>query len=126
SDGSNVYPPLRQLVADGLVDTDGPGQPYRLSAAGDGLAPVLGALSAWSAGHPLAHAARHPVWGHPHEGSAPQPWVSNLPRPPAPTAQPVPVSAGQIGPSAWHNRDLFSHAAPARPTTALPAGGPRR
>lgn len=33
SDWTNVYPPLRQLVADGLVDTAGIGKPYRLSDA---------------------------------------------------------------------------------------------
>ncbi|MFF1420081.1 winged helix-turn-helix transcriptional regulator [Streptomyces sp. NPDC058280] len=120
SDWTNVYPALRQLVADGLVDTDGIGQPYRLSDAGDGLAPVFGALSAWSAGHPLAQAARHPVWGRPDTGPAPKKWVSNPSRLPAPTTPPAPVRAGQT------YRDLFSHAAAARPTAALPAGGPRR
>ncbi|MFD6343404.1 winged helix-turn-helix transcriptional regulator [Streptomyces roseolus] len=108
SDWTNVYPPLRQLVADGLVDTDGTGQPYRLSAAGDGLGPVLGALSAWSAGQPLSKAGQHPVWGHPQVTPAPKGWVSNQSRP------------------TWRNRDLFSHATPARPMAAVPAGGPRR
>lgn len=56
---TNVYPPLRQLVADGLVDTAGTGKPYRLSSAGDALGPIFGALSAWSAGHPLTQSARH-------------------------------------------------------------------
>ncbi|MFD5111717.1 winged helix-turn-helix transcriptional regulator [Streptomyces sp. NPDC058391] len=120
SDWTNVYPALRQLVADGLVDTDGIGKPYRLSDAGDGLAPVFGALSAWSAGHPLAQAARHPVWGRPDAGPAPKKWVSNPSRLPAPTRPPAPVRAGQT------YRDLFSHAAAARPTAALPVGGPRR
>ncbi|MCP3821421.1 winged helix-turn-helix transcriptional regulator [Streptomyces sp. A3M-1-3] len=126
SDWTNIYPPLRQLVADGLVDTDGIGQPYRLSDAGDGLAPVFGALSAWSAGHPLAQAARHPVWGRPDAAPAPKKWVSNQSRLPAPTAAPAPVRAGQTSPLTWQNRDLFSHAATARPKAAVPAGGPRR
>ncbi|MEQ4608354.1 helix-turn-helix domain-containing protein [Streptomyces cavourensis] len=108
SDWTNVYPPLRQLVADGLVDTDGIGRPYRLSAAGDGLGPVLGALSAWSAGQPLSKAGQHPVWGHPQLTPAPKGWVSNQSRP------------------TWRNRVLFSHATPARPVAAVPAGGPRR
>ncbi|MER6461653.1 helix-turn-helix domain-containing protein [Streptomyces sp. NPDC001228] len=123
SDWTNIYPPLRQLVADGLVDTDGTGQPYRLSAAGDGLGPVLGSLSAWSAGQPLDAAAHHPVWRHPQAKPAPRPWISSQART-APNAPP-PARTSQSSP-AWHNRDLFSHAATARPKAALPAGGPRR
>lgn len=123
SDWTNVYPPLRQLVADGLVDTKGIGRPYRLSAAGDGLGPVLGALSVWSAGQPLNQAAQHPVWGHPQARPAPRPWVSSQSRP-APAALPQ-ARTGESS-RAWHNRDLFSHATTARPKAAIPAGGPRR
>ncbi|MEU0204338.1 MULTISPECIES: winged helix-turn-helix transcriptional regulator [unclassified Streptomyces] len=123
SDWTNVYPPLRQLVADGLVDTDGIGRPYRLSAAGDGLAPILGALSAWSAGQPLNQAAQHPVWGHPQAKPAPRPWISSQSRS-APAALPQ-ARAGGSSP-AWHHRDLFSHATTARPKAAIHAGGPRR
>ncbi|MFE9367793.1 winged helix-turn-helix transcriptional regulator [Streptomyces sp. NPDC006978] len=123
SDWTNVYPPLRQLVTDGLVDTEGNGQPYRLSTAGDGLGPVLGALSAWSAGQPLSQAAHHPVWGHAQRQLVPKPWVSNQSRP-------VPAALQQTrtldAPPAWHNRDLFSHATPARAKAAIQAGGPRR
>ncbi|WP_406391080.1 winged helix-turn-helix transcriptional regulator [Streptomyces sp. NBC_00882] len=122
SDWTNVYPPLRQLVADGLVDTEGIGRPYRLSAAGDGLSPVLGALSAWSSGQPLSQAGQHPVWGHPQAKPAPRPWVSSQSRP-APTT--LPRGTGESSP-AWHNRDLFSHATTARPKAVIPAGGPRR
>ncbi|MHC5702008.1 winged helix-turn-helix transcriptional regulator [Streptomyces tirandamycinicus] len=124
SDWTNIYPPLRQLVADGLVDTEGIGQPYRLSAAGDGLGPVFGALSAWSAGHPLTHAAQHPVWGRPGAVPAPKPWVSNQALP-APTASSAVRAAGASRPT-WQNRDLFSHTVTARPKAALTAGGPRR
>ncbi|AWW36494.1 winged helix-turn-helix transcriptional regulator [Streptomyces cadmiisoli] len=123
SDWTNIYPPLRQLVADGLVDTKGTGRPYRLSAAGDGLSPVLGTLSAWSAGQPLDQASQHPVWGNPQAKPAQRPWVSSQSRP-APAALP-PARMPQSSP-AWHNRDLFSHATTARPKTAIPAGGPRR
>ncbi|MFD4592927.1 winged helix-turn-helix transcriptional regulator [Streptomyces rubiginosohelvolus] len=123
SDWTNVYPPLRQLVADGLVDTDGIGRPYRLSAAGDGLGPVLGTLSAWSAGQPLNQAEHHPVWGQPQAKSAPRPWVSSQSRP-APAALPQ-ARTGEATPT-WHNRDLFSHATTVRPTAAIQAGGPRR
>ena len=123
SDWTNVYPPLRQLVADGLVDTEGVGQPYRLSAAGDGLGPVLGALSAWSAGQPLDQAAHHPVWGHSLAKTASRPWVSSQSRP-APAAIPPPRTGESA--LAWQNRDLFSHATVARPKAAVPAGGPRR
>ncbi len=124
SDWTNIYPPLRQLVADGLVDTEGIGQPYRLSAAGDGLGPVFGALSAWSAGHPLTQAAQHPVWGRRGAVPAPKAWVSNQPLS-APTAPP-PARAGAPSRPTWQNRDLFSHTATARPKAALAAGGPRR
>ncbi|MGA5348648.1 winged helix-turn-helix transcriptional regulator [Streptomyces griseoincarnatus] len=123
SDWTNIYPPLRQLVADGLADTEGNGRPYRLSAAGDALGPVLGTLSAWSAGQPLDQAASHPVWGQPQAKSAPRPWVSSPSRP-APVALPPARAVGSS--PVWHHRDLFSHAATGRPTAAIPAGGPRR
>lgn len=123
-DWTNVYPPLRQLVADGLVDTTGNGQPYRLSAAGRGLAPVMRSLSAWSAGRSLEEVGNHPVWGHSDAAPAPQQWVSNHPRSSGAPAAPMPVRTGQPA-AAWHNRDLFSHTATARPQ-ALPVGGPRR
>ncbi|MEU6612022.1 winged helix-turn-helix transcriptional regulator [Streptomyces shenzhenensis] len=126
SDWTNIYPPLRQLVADGLVDTDGIGRPYRLSEAGNGLAPVFGALSAWSVGRPLAEAARHPVWGRPDAAPTATQWVSNPSRLSAPAAAPAPVRSAQVSSPTWQSRDLFSHVAPARPTTALPAGGARR
>lgn len=120
---TGIYPPLRQLVSDGLVDTDGTGRPYRLSAAGDSLGPVLGTLSAWSAGQPLDKAAQHPVWGHPQAAPAPRPWVSSRSRP-APTAPP-PARTPRPSP-AWHNRHLFSHATTARPKAATHAEGPCR
>lgn len=123
SDWTNIYPPLRQLVADGLVDTEGNGRPYRLSAAAGGLGPVLGTLSAWSAGQPLDQAAHHPVWGQLQAKSAPKQWVSSPSRPGS-TALPPARTTG-TGP-AWHSRDLFSHAATSRPKAALPTGGPRR
>lgn len=120
SDWTNVYPPLRQLVADGLVHTEGTGRPYRLSTAGDGLGPVLGALSAWAGGAPLSQADQHPVWGHPQARTAPRPWVSSQPRP---GTAALPQGESSL---MWHNRDLFSHATPARPKAAIAAGGPRR
>ncbi|WP_031185618.1 winged helix-turn-helix transcriptional regulator [Streptomyces sp. NRRL F-5635] len=123
SDWTNIYPPLRQLVADGLADTEGNGRPYQLSAAGDALGPVLGTLSAWSAGQPLDQAAHHPVWGQPRAKSKPRPWVSSQSRP-APAALPPARAVGSS--PAWHHRDLFSHAVAGRPTAAIPAGGPRR
>ncbi|MFJ5265494.1 winged helix-turn-helix transcriptional regulator [Streptomyces sp. NPDC088387] len=123
SDWTNVYPPLRQLVADGLIDTDGTGRPYRLSAAGHGLGPVLGALSAWAAGQPLTEGAHHPVWGHPSAKPASKPWVSSQSR--RASAVIRSIRTGQSNP-AWQNRDLFSDAMPARPQAAFPAGGRRR
>ena len=124
SDWTNIYPPLRQLVADGLVDTAGIGRPYRLSVAGHGLGPVFGALSAWSAGQPLTQAAQHPVWGRPSAAPAPRPWVSNQSRPaPRTPAQSRPGGASR---PTWQKRNLFSHATTTRPKAALPVGGPRR
>ncbi|MGW3864717.1 winged helix-turn-helix transcriptional regulator [Streptomyces sp. NPDC005047] len=121
---TNIYPPLRQLVDDALVLTEGTGQPYRLSASGDGLAPVLGALSAWASGQPLNQAARHPVWGSPQAGPAAKPWISS----PSRTASSLPSAtrAPEAAPAAWQSRDLFSHAMTTGPKTALPTGGPRR
>ncbi|MER6125756.1 winged helix-turn-helix transcriptional regulator [Streptomyces sp. NPDC001795] len=125
SDWTNIYPPLRQLVDDALVGTDGIGQPYRLSAAGDGLGPVLGALSAWSAGQPLTQAGEHPVWGRPNTEPEERMWLSSQTRMPAPTTAPAPYPTDQT-PPAWQRTTLFSHATPPRPLAALPTGGPRR
>ncbi|MGC0328090.1 DNA-binding HxlR family transcriptional regulator [Streptomyces sp. SAI-170] len=127
SDWSNIYPPLRQLAADGLVETDGVGQPYRLSAAGDALGTVFGALSAWSAGQPLTQAAQHPLWGR-TATPTPQKWTSHPSRLPSRTSEPTPArtGAGHSSRPAWRHGDLFSHATPARPKAALLAGGPRR
>ncbi|AKN73707.1 MarR family transcriptional regulator [Streptomyces sp. PBH53] len=125
SDWTNVYPPLRQLVHDGLVATDGNGQPYRLSPAGDGLGPVLGALSAWSAGQPLTQAGQHPVWGNAQAAPGQRMWLSSHPRPQAPKATPAPARTSQM-PRVWQRTALFSHAVPSRPLAALPTGGPRR
>ncbi|CAM5571708.1 winged helix-turn-helix transcriptional regulator [Streptomyces aurantiogriseus] len=126
---TNIYPPLRQLINDGLVVTVGRGQPYRLSPGGDGLGHVFGALSMWAAGRPVDHAARHPLWGRPDPNAttAPRTWVSHESRLPAPSALPAPAVRTQPARyPAWRNGDLFSHATPARPTPALLAGGVRR
>ncbi|MGW6742811.1 winged helix-turn-helix transcriptional regulator [Streptomyces sp. NPDC055025] len=115
SNWTNIYPPLKQVVDDGLVQSvEGP--VYRLSASGEGLAPVFRAVSAWAAGRPLAEADVHPVWGHPAPGS----WVthqSRLPTPPA--SQTLGLTARQA-PATWQSNDLFSHQIPASP---LSAGG---
>ncbi|MFF4822718.1 winged helix-turn-helix transcriptional regulator [Streptomyces sp. NPDC001212] len=126
---TNIYPPLRQLIDDGLVKTTGNGQPYRLSRAGDALGPVFGALSMWSAGRPLDHAARHPLWGQP----VPEPmalaraWTSHQSRLPAlavPWAPAVPPQPARR--PGWQPSELFSHAIPAQVKTALLVGGARR
>ncbi|MEU7086839.1 winged helix-turn-helix transcriptional regulator [Streptomyces achromogenes] len=122
---SNVYPPLRQLTEDGLVATDGTGQPYRLSPAGEGLAPVLGALSAWSAGQPITQAGQHPVWGHTQPVPEQRMRLSSQPRRQAPTTTPAPAARTAQTP-VWQRTALFSHATPTRPSAVLPTGGPRR
>lgn len=123
---TNIYPPLRQLVDDGLVDTAGSGHPYRLTASGHGLGMVFGALSAWAAGRPLTHASRHPVWGTPDTNALTESgtWVSRQSRLPAPPPRPA-LETGTPR-STRPSADLFSHAAPADPKPALAAGGPRR
>ncbi|MEU9397767.1 helix-turn-helix domain-containing protein [Streptomyces sp. NPDC048324] len=126
---TSIYPPLRQLIDDGLVVTAGKGQPYRLSPGGDALGHVFGALSMWAAGRPMDHAARHPLWGRPDRRAmtAPGTWVSHQSRLAVPSARPAP--AVQTQPAhrpAWQNGDLFSHATPARPIPAPLAGGVRR
>ncbi|MEU5833049.1 winged helix-turn-helix transcriptional regulator [Streptomyces diacarni] len=124
SDWTNIYPPLRQLVADGLVDTAGTGAPYRLSPAGEGLGTVFGALSAWAAGRPLTQAHRHPVWGHANAAPNATQWVSNPTRPPAPA--PAAHWSGSSALPAWSHRELFSHATQPRPQAAPTPGGARR
>ncbi len=126
---TNIYPPLRQLVDDGLVMTAGNGQPYRLSRAGAALGPALGALSMWSAGRPLDHAARHPLWGRsaPRAATPSRTWTSHRSRLPAPAAPPVPaVPTRPAHRPGWQPSELFSHATPARMKAALPTGGARR
>ncbi|MEE1765318.1 winged helix-turn-helix transcriptional regulator [Streptomyces sp. SP18BB07] len=122
---TSIYPPLRQLIDDGLVVTAGKGRPYRLSPGGDGLGHVFGALSMWAAGRPVDHAARHPLWGRPEPSAttAPGRWISHQSRPAARSARPAPAEHRPT----WQSGDLFSHSTPARPTPALPtASGVRR
>ncbi|MCX4659169.1 winged helix-turn-helix transcriptional regulator [Streptomyces uncialis] len=126
---SAVYPRLRQLVEDRLVDTDGEEADYRLAPPGRDLAPVYRALSAWAAGRPLAAAAAHSVWGR---LSAPSQsvtgmWASASSRLPAPAAN-TPLAV-QTTPSAqWRAGELFSHQGriPARMPAVASAGGHRR
>ncbi|MFD9715825.1 winged helix-turn-helix transcriptional regulator [Streptomyces sp. NPDC059076] len=126
---SAVYPRLRQLVEDRLVDTDGEEADYRLGPPGLALAPVYRALSAWAVGRPLAEAATHPVWGQPPAQFQPADgvWAS---APDLPAAAPAKVPpALQTTPSAqWRHGDLFSHQhqIPARTPVAASAGGHRR
>ncbi|MGW6455099.1 winged helix-turn-helix transcriptional regulator [Streptomyces sp. NPDC055078] len=126
---SAVYPRLRQLVDDRLVDTDTAEEAdYRLAPPGRALAPVYRALSAWAAGHSLADAATHPVWGHPPapSQSATGMWAS-APALPAPAAKTS--AALRTTPSAqWRSGELFSHQCqlPARASADTPAGGYRR
>lgn len=125
-DATAIYPPMRQLADDGLVDTAGIRQPYRLSAAGEDLGLVFGAMSAWSAGKPLAHAAHHPLWGQPRPGAASRERVSRQTRMPAPTTTPPPTRSGQRTTLLWRHRELFSHPTTTPHKASLLAGGPRR
>lgn len=77
-----VYPPLRRLIRDGLVERGGEDS-LQLSATGQALAPAYRALSAWAAGRPLSQAGSHPVWGEPTAPSqtGPGAWAA------VPTAQ---------------------------------------
>ncbi|MGW4204200.1 winged helix-turn-helix transcriptional regulator [Streptomyces sp. NPDC004726] len=111
---SSVYPKLRQLVDDGLVDV-ADGTSYRLTASGRALAPVYGAITAWAAGRPLVEAVIHPLWGRPAPSQQTGPWASTQTRLPAPAI-----------PTAWRVGELFSHQPRARALAGAPAGGPRR
>ncbi|WSQ12925.1 helix-turn-helix transcriptional regulator [Streptomyces sp. NBC_01231] len=126
---TNIYPPLRQLMDDGLVVTEGKGQPYRLSLAGDALGRVFAAMSMWSAGRPLDHAAKHPLWGRPEASASatPRAWVSHQSRLPAASAPPAPAVRTQPARrTTWQSADLFSHPAPNRPMPAVASAGVRR
>ncbi|MGW2822136.1 winged helix-turn-helix transcriptional regulator [Streptomyces sp. NPDC001443] len=127
---TNIYPPLRQLIDDGLVVTDGPGQPYRLSPSGDRLSQVFGTLSMWAAGRPMGHAANHPLWGNnpdPQGNTAARTWAGHPSRLPTPSAPPAPAVQPQPAHHlAWPNGELFSHATPVGPKTAPPMAGARR
>ncbi|MFG2996603.1 winged helix-turn-helix transcriptional regulator [Streptomyces sp. NPDC048340] len=111
---SLLYSPLRQLVADGLVDRLGHSD-FQLSAQGLALAPVFRSLSAWAAGRRPQH--EHPLWS---EQAAPAPqlpdgrWAANRPHaaPVAPASPPRTVS-------------MFSHAQPARTSAAVSSMGSR-
>ncbi|WP_338676787.1 helix-turn-helix domain-containing protein [Streptomyces sp. SCSIO 30461] len=123
---TGIYPQLRQLVDDGLVNSAGMGQPYRLTHAGHRLGGFFAGLSAWAAGRPPAHAATHPVWGNPDRVTpAPSPtWLRTPTRRPAPTTAPPPPQSTYR--PAWRNAALFSHTHAARPHAALPMGAPSR
>ncbi|MFJ9551260.1 winged helix-turn-helix transcriptional regulator [Streptomyces erythrochromogenes] len=109
-----LYSPLRQLVADGLVERLGHSD-YQLSSQGMELAPVFRSLSAWASGR-RAH-AEHPLWA---ERSAPDQqlpagrWAANRSHPVA--APPT---------TTVHPGHLFSHAQPARPAAAGSSMGGR-
>ncbi|MFB7270744.1 winged helix-turn-helix transcriptional regulator [Streptomyces sp. NPDC056244] len=124
---TTIYPPLKQLVDDGLVErTEEP--VYRLCAAGEALAPVFRAVSAWASGRPLAEADIHPVWGYPAPAlsqAAPGSWVTHQSRLPAPPAAQAPALTARQAPATWQGGDLFSHRIPARPLPSAPAAGGR-
>lgn len=136
---TSVYPPLRQLVDDGLVAAAGNGQPYRLTLAGEDLAPVFGALSMWAAGQPVDHATRHPLWGRTENGhddaSGPRRWVSyqsyqsRVPAPPVRPGPPAPAIPTRPAPRrypAWQHHELFSHPAPSSSAFAPQMAGASR
>ncbi|MEU3553349.1 winged helix-turn-helix transcriptional regulator [Streptomyces fragilis] len=114
---ASVYTPLRRLADDGLVVTAGTGCPYRLSPAGEALAPALAALSVWAAGRPMTEAVSHRLWGRPRSlteaTTGPQPWTSHRSRLPAPPARPgssmLPAAGRHTPHAAWRHHDLFSH-----------------
>lgn len=109
-----LYSPLRQLVADGLVERLGHSD-YQLSAQGMELAPVFRSLSAWGAGRRTR--AEHPLWA---ERTAPDPqlpdgrWAANRSLP----AAAPPATTVRTG-------NLFSHAQTVRPAAASSSMGGR-
>ncbi|MCC3775874.1 helix-turn-helix transcriptional regulator [Streptomyces sp. UNOB3_S3] len=127
---SAVYPPLRQLIDDGLVEVTGEST-FQLSAQGHALAPVYRALSAWAAGRPLSDATTHPVWKQAPDLSQARTraWITHQSRvpalpAPAPSVPALPVT--QRPGATWQPGDLFSHQIPARPNAAPSAGGHHR
>ncbi|MFJ2739640.1 winged helix-turn-helix transcriptional regulator [Streptomyces sp. NPDC087440] len=126
-EGTHIYSPLRQLVDDRLVDTNGTGQPYRLSAAGHALGDVFGALSAWASGQTFSEATPHPLWkpGPNNQDTTRQNWASHPSRKPIAPPATTPARAAQPVRPVWQKRSLFSDTVPAQPTTAS-AGGARR
>ncbi|WP_446038041.1 winged helix-turn-helix transcriptional regulator [Streptomyces sp. SID1121] len=126
-----VYPPLRRLVNDGLVEMTDTNESVRLSATGLALAPAYRSVSAWAAGRPLGHADTHAVWGESEapSQSGPGVWASHQERVPTP-APPVPARPPALptrGTKAtWRPGDLFSDHIPALPTPPSLAGGKHR
>ncbi|MER5786403.1 helix-turn-helix domain-containing protein [Streptomyces mobaraensis] len=128
---STAYPPLRQLIDDGLVEVTDTSA-FRLSTTGQALASVYGALSAWAAGRPVTAASAHPLWGQalsPSQGRTGT-WVTHhtrLPAPPTTAASAAPAALATQRPAArWQPGEIFSHQIPARPIAPPPAGGHRR
>jgi DNA-binding HxlR family transcriptional regulator len=114
---TNIYPPVRQLLDDGLVDHEGTGSAYRLTEAGDALSPTLAGLSMWASGRPLSQAATHPVWG----------WTARTAPEPAEAARAhrsAPPTTST--PPPWKRTALFSHSTAQGRLDAAVAGGPRR
>ncbi|MFJ8676302.1 winged helix-turn-helix transcriptional regulator [Streptomyces sp. NPDC093589] len=126
---TNIYPPLRQLADDGLVEAAGEAG-FQLSESGAALAPLFRSVSAWATGRAADPATPHPVWGQAPAPSRAEPgrWITHQTRIPAPpTALPAnPAPSPQTAPAAWQSNDLFSHQIPACPLPAAPAGGRRR
>ncbi|CAM5242786.1 helix-turn-helix domain-containing protein [Streptomyces hirsutus] len=119
---TNIYPPLRQLIDDGLVMTAGNGQPYRLSRAGDAFGPFS---EPFPYGPPDDHSTTPP--GIRFRGDPPpdlrglSAWTSHQPTIPAPAVPTQPARR-----PGWQPSELFSHAIPARVKAVLPTGGARR
>ncbi|MET9294352.1 helix-turn-helix domain-containing protein [Streptomyces sp. NPDC003077] len=126
---SNVYPPLRRLIDDDLIEVTKTGD-FQLSASGQALAPAYQALSAWAAGRSLKGADAHPLWGQSPAPSQARSgaWLTTQSRRGVPSvasgAAGAPALSTRAPATPWRASDLFSHQMPARPSA--PAGGPRR
>ncbi|WP_129287521.1 winged helix-turn-helix transcriptional regulator [Streptomyces sp. GZWMJZ-114] len=114
---TNIYPPLRQMLDDGLVDHEGIGSVYKLTEAGDALGPALAALSTWAAGRPASQAAAHPLWGRRAGNAGARARAVQVRRSAPPTTS---------APPQWRSSALFSDTSLASQLAPAVAGGPRR
>ncbi|MFE0772212.1 winged helix-turn-helix transcriptional regulator [Streptomyces sp. NPDC058861] len=118
---SSVYTPVYRLIEDGLVAVSRSEEMspdvqveevvrLHLTKAGEALAPVYRAVSAWAAGRSQADANAHPLWvtpGLPASARAGQ-WTAHRARQAVRPAVPVTQPPAPVPTMAWKPTELFS------------------